>query len=279
MLVDKSGANIYNTSMKTKITIKDIAREAGVSVATVSYVLNNRAEERISEKTRKKVLQIVNLLNYTPNQSAKALATSRSRNIVAYLPFAASPFKRAEQLFFLNCLSDVLHSHDYNLIHLCPKDVSQVENADAIICYDVNEEEFRAVGEDNLIPLIAFDCQIDVWLFFQVLSDYKRILSEAEAFFKGEDFVLAMLPVLSENLRRSIEAVFPNLMYIESIGELQGLEGKNVLVVEDTLNLLLSESCNLLYSPSITKKKLEKTMECIKFAIDRVQDENHNIIL
>jgi DNA-binding LacI/PurR family transcriptional regulator len=47
--------------MKTKITIKDIAREAGVSIATVSYVLNNKTEERISEETRKKVLQIINL--------------------------------------------------------------------------------------------------------------------------------------------------------------------------------------------------------------------------
>lgn len=64
--------------MKNNITIKDVAREAGVSVATVSYVINERNDKRISDKTRKKVLQVINLLGYTPNQSAKALATSRS---------------------------------------------------------------------------------------------------------------------------------------------------------------------------------------------------------
>ena len=54
--------------MKNNITIKDVAREAGVSVATVSYVINERNDKRISDKTRKKVLQVINLLGYTPNQ-------------------------------------------------------------------------------------------------------------------------------------------------------------------------------------------------------------------
>ena len=47
--------------MHTKYTIRDIAKMAGVSAATVSYVINNREDQRISEETKKKVLQIVNL--------------------------------------------------------------------------------------------------------------------------------------------------------------------------------------------------------------------------
>lgn len=55
------------------ITIRDVARRAGVSVATVSRVLNNSA--LVSPDTRDAVMQAVTLLGYRPNANAQALAT------------------------------------------------------------------------------------------------------------------------------------------------------------------------------------------------------------
>ncbi|MFC0309392.1 substrate-binding domain-containing protein [Gallibacterium trehalosifermentans] len=55
------------------VTIRDVAKLAGVSVATVSRVLNNH--ESISEKAKNKVLQAVTELNYQPNANAQALAS------------------------------------------------------------------------------------------------------------------------------------------------------------------------------------------------------------
>lgn len=49
--------NPTNSPERKKITNKDVAKFAGVSVATVSYVMNGRTDQRISESTRKKVLQ------------------------------------------------------------------------------------------------------------------------------------------------------------------------------------------------------------------------------
>ena len=61
-----------------RVTMKDVAKEAGVSTATVSYVLNYSNTERISHETRMRVFEAVNKLKYVPNMTAKSLASKRS---------------------------------------------------------------------------------------------------------------------------------------------------------------------------------------------------------
>ncbi|KPE52785.1 LacI family DNA-binding transcriptional regulator [Chryseobacterium indologenes] len=60
-------------------SIKDIATLAGVSVATVSYVLNRKEGQRIGEETRKKIFEIAETINYTPNKIAKSLKTNKTK--------------------------------------------------------------------------------------------------------------------------------------------------------------------------------------------------------
>lgn len=60
-------------------TIKDVARHAGVSIATVSLVVNNNA--RISSDTRRKVLKSIKTLNYYPSRSARDLVSKKTGNI------------------------------------------------------------------------------------------------------------------------------------------------------------------------------------------------------
>ena len=60
-------------------TIHDVAREAGVSIAAVSYVLNNSGS--VSEETRRRVLQAVEKLNYRPHAIARGLQARKSRMI------------------------------------------------------------------------------------------------------------------------------------------------------------------------------------------------------
>ena len=55
-------------------TLKDVAKETGLTVSTVSRVLNNRGY--ISEETRKKVTQAMQEMNYQPNELARSLAKS-----------------------------------------------------------------------------------------------------------------------------------------------------------------------------------------------------------
>ncbi|WP_312822980.1 LacI family DNA-binding transcriptional regulator [Epilithonimonas sp.] len=62
-----------------KASIKDIARIAGVSVATVSYVLNKKEGQRISVETKKKIFEVAETINYTPNRMARSLKNNRTK--------------------------------------------------------------------------------------------------------------------------------------------------------------------------------------------------------
>jgi LacI family transcriptional regulator len=62
-------------------TMADVAREAGVSSTTVSFVINNRLDQSISELTRRRVLDAVELLGYRPNRAARNLQSQRTATI------------------------------------------------------------------------------------------------------------------------------------------------------------------------------------------------------
>lgn len=72
------------------VTIKDVAREAGVSVATVSRVLNDNGY--VGSDTRKKVMEAIAELNYSPNEVARSLYKRESRLIGLLLPDITNPF-------------------------------------------------------------------------------------------------------------------------------------------------------------------------------------------
>jgi LacI family sucrose operon transcriptional repressor len=71
-------------------TIKDVARLSGVTVTTVSRVLNNRGY--IGEQTRAKVMAAIATLNYHPNELARSLTRRRSMMIGLIIPTVAHPF-------------------------------------------------------------------------------------------------------------------------------------------------------------------------------------------
>ncbi len=67
--------------MAKKPTIKDVASRAGVSIATVSFVLNKHPSEVISERVKKRVWAAARALDYHPSATAAGLARKRTRNV------------------------------------------------------------------------------------------------------------------------------------------------------------------------------------------------------
>lgn len=76
--------------MSFRITIADVAREAGVSRQTVSRVLNNKGE--IKEATFERVREVIERLDYRPSSIARGLATRRTLTIGLIVPDIANPF-------------------------------------------------------------------------------------------------------------------------------------------------------------------------------------------
>lgn len=74
-----------------RTTIKDIANKAGVSVTTVSLVLNGK-EHRIAQETKRKIVDIANELDYRPNQLAVGLITKRTNTLGLILPDISNSF-------------------------------------------------------------------------------------------------------------------------------------------------------------------------------------------
>lgn len=83
--------------MKKHVTAKDIARFCGISQATVSYIINNRTDQKISEETRQKVLDAIEALHYYPNASARNMRTKNctSIGIVCAKDYSQSAFFKA----------------------------------------------------------------------------------------------------------------------------------------------------------------------------------------
>jgi DNA-binding LacI/PurR family transcriptional regulator len=73
-------------SASRRVTSADVARAAGVSRTTVSYVLNNTAHQKIPQDTRQRVLEAASRLAYAPSAAARALRTGRTDTVLCLLP-------------------------------------------------------------------------------------------------------------------------------------------------------------------------------------------------
>lgn len=147
-----------------KLTIKDIAREAGVSITTVSRVLNNK-EDGTSKETREKVLLVMKDLNYQPNKLARGLVTKRSNMLGLIVPNISNPYfpelcRGAEDEANLRnysliiCNSDDQSQKEENYLRLL-----QEQQVDGILLSSKNRlsQTSKDLLQSGRIPYILFD--------------------------------------------------------------------------------------------------------------------------
>ncbi len=91
-------------------TIKDVAKIAGVSIATVSRVVNNGS--KVGKKTRDKVLKVMQDIGYKPNANARALVTQKNTTIGVVIPELTDPFFAS----LANGVEKVARQHNMQLL-------------------------------------------------------------------------------------------------------------------------------------------------------------------
>ena len=93
----------------SKTTIRDVARQAGVGVGTVSRVLNDSPS--VSEATRQKVLSIIDSLDYSPNLAARRLSRGKTMAVGVIVPFFTNPLSGYKALFLLSRTVNMIWSY------------------------------------------------------------------------------------------------------------------------------------------------------------------------
>lgn len=145
-----------------QVTIKDIAREAGVSIASVSRALNGA--DGISEENRNRILRVCERLSYTPNGLARSLVKRRTHTIGIIMPDIMSPFyselmvkasdaahKKGYQVLLCNSFRELKAERDY--LKLLTE--HQVEG---ILIFPIGSRSIESMSEFmNNVPIVALN--------------------------------------------------------------------------------------------------------------------------
>jgi LacI family transcriptional regulator len=151
------------------VTLNDIATKAGLSISTVSRVLNKKsARSRISRGTEKLVLKTAKELNYRPNQLARGLRLKRTHTLGLVVPDISNPFFA----YITKSIQNVSHRLGYSLV-VCDTDENlplEIEHTNLLASKGVDGLIVLPVGQKyahleallrNGTPLVVVDRSFD----------------------------------------------------------------------------------------------------------------------
>jgi LacI family transcriptional regulator len=144
--------------MTGRPTIKDVAERAGVSIATVSRALNDRGD--VSGETRERVREVAREVGYSPDPTARSLATQQTR-LVAVVVGGNTGLRDLLLLFFgkvLGAISQRFSQSGYDPLLLQPGDAGSEHRFDAAILIGVDgDDPLVAELASQDVPLVGVD--------------------------------------------------------------------------------------------------------------------------
>lgn len=260
--------------MDKKVTMQDVADAAGVSKSTVSFILNGRDDLRISEQTKKKVWQVINMLNYRPNLYAKNLRGTQSNHVIAFYqsPNLSDLEKRHFYEFFDTAANLLLASGKRAQLLL---NIERLDNADAIVAKSLCADNFRLLAQCNFIPLIAGDCVVNDPIFYEVNLDYSALKALADREL-GQNYTYVCTCPKDDRLKTQLLETFSNVFFVREMSDLDSFDASAAFVTEPVLETLLLAAGKAVYYPQgLLERHVRQLLDCATYAIDREQQKEH----
>lgn len=163
-----------------RITIKDVAKVAGVSAAAVSYALNGK-EGKTSPETLEKIKEAIKQLNYIPDFSARSLVNNKSKLIGVVIPQTEDHTQLIlENPFYSEIVSGIeaalrLRGYQFILSRVDKGkgylDISMQRNLDGAIIMGIYQEQFYEELKKVNIPIVLIDSYINDRYFRRIGID------------------------------------------------------------------------------------------------------------
>ncbi len=235
---------------KGKVTMKDIAKELNISLATVSYVINHSEKEKISHDMRLKVLETAKRMGYVPNLSARSLVNRKS-NLVGIMIHLKpdDPMTKKQYYYDLAAhLQGELHQIGYDTVISMTHDLENIDiiskrSLEAAFIIDVDEKHFKKITSQYYVPIIFMDCDVELQLFYKVLPDYTFLLNQAKRML-GEPYpYLIMEDVINGKVRNTLmsdfkqEDIFIHKRHADMKAFLERHIGKKGIVIGENLGV------------------------------------------
>lgn len=189
--------------MGKNVTIYDVAREAGVSLATVSRVING--SNVVKENTRHKVMEAIQRLDFKPNQIARGLATSKTTTIAIVFP--QSLFAHVKDM--IGGIGDTSRRLDYNVSIYTTDEIGDgnpietviekvvKSRADGVILFN-NEEIEKEIEmfQKYKIPAVVIGTSVSHEYMGSIFADAKKIAYDIvdQYLSKGKQDILFVSP-------------------------------------------------------------------------------------
>lgn len=167
--------------MTTNMTIYDISEKAGVSIATVSRVLNG--SNNVSDKTKKKVLDVINQYEYTPNAFARGLGLNTMKTI-GVMCADSSDLYLAKAVYYIEqklrangydsilcCTGYDLETKEKSMNLLISKKVDSIILVGSNFIYEKESDNKYIVEAATQVPVMLLNASFDAPNVYSIVSD------------------------------------------------------------------------------------------------------------